>query len=416
MKKIILLQNSYLSFGLDAGKIYQPHKYHLYLVVNEFCHHIVQQSQQSDYYNEIFVTNNFDINSMVNLLNSIIGNSNDFDIITNSEETMPICGKLRVHYGLEREDYARFYDKHVMKQKLLNSDFVKVPKYQLFKVAEYSAKGDEYLTDIIKNLKFPLFVKPTQLFGSIDVKKIMTDDEFYCWASNLHSNDEFEVDEFIDGTMFHCDSYIKDGEVLFTFVSENSRPCYDFAIGKMKGTIVLPQDSLDAKIFQQITLQVLQKIGIPKGGVTHLEFLRNKKNEIYFVEIAHRSAGCLIPRMYLHHANIDTISSHILLQIDPDYNPRPEINGYAAWACYPKMPGKVVKLNTPSSHLKSHYEIEWQVKVGDIITTYSQFGRDYTGTVFMTHDDFLQLYDDFIAINNDNLCIIDSMDSYPGHS
>src|SRR5262249_37317613 len=147
------------------------------------------------------------------------------------------------------------------------------------------------------------------------------------------------------------------------------------------------------------------QIGIPKAGVSHLEVIKTKENEIYFIEIAHRSPGCLIPRMYKEHAGIDTITSHFLLQIDPDHIPTPEIHTYSAWACYPKIPGTVYDLISPPQ-LESYYNIEWHTKIGDIIKTYSQFGRDYTGTIFMTNENFEKLNEEFRIINEINLCQI----------
>ncbi len=406
MKKIFILQNSNVSFELDAELIYQPSKYDLHLIVNEFGFNAVCARNQNKFYKEIIITDNFSVENIVNYISQFIEDNSKINIITNSEETMPVCGKVRVIMGLDKNDYSRFYDKDVMKQVLADSTSINIPKYKIFDSARYQNEGPDYIENLLVDMSYPLFIKPVALYSSINLTKIHNKDELITWANNNHADALYEIDQFIDGTMYHCDSFIKNGNVLFTFVSQNSRPCYNFTVGEMKGTIVLPAQHPDAILLSDITEKTLKDMGIPDGGVTHMEVIKTSDNKIYFIEIAHRSPGCLIPKMYLTHAGINTIASHYLLQIDPDYNPKPERSIYAAWACYPKKPGTIVSLKKPSSLLTSTVEIEWKFDIGSTIQTYSQFGRDYIGTAFLTNEDFNLLYKDFFATNNDDLCEI----------
>jgi hypothetical protein len=405
MKAIIILQNSNLSFGLDIEEIYQPSKYKIHLIVNSFGFEKVNFQNQNHFFESIFKTEDFAYENILKLVRKIIDNSKDFDVITNSEETMPVCGKIRVALGLDLEDYSRFYDKNVMKVKLSNSKSILVPQYRLFNLSDFLKFENNYLNSLIENLNFPVFAKPVQLYGSLNLKKINNHEDLYIWAKTVTDSDYFEIDEFIEGTMYHCDSFIKDKKILFTLVSQNSRPCYDFTIGKIKGTIVLPIDHPDHALLAEITENTLYDLGMPKGGVTHLELIKTYDNRIYFIEVAHRSPGCLIPKMYSSHASINIIKSHYLLQIDPEFSPMPSRSLGAAWACYPKIPGTVTALN-PLPLLSSSCELEWHIKIGDQIHSYSQFGRDFIGTIFMTNKDFSVLYKDFCEINNINLCII----------
>lgn len=412
MKKIFILQNSILSFGLDAKKIYQPEKYRLYLIVNDFGFNILTQRNQEKFYSKIICTNNFEFENIRTLIDEMLANDPEpYNIVTNSEETMPICGILRVHFKLDNQDYSRFYNKDTMKVLLSDNDFFDLPNYRVFNYTQYLANKNDYLVSLSKSLKYPLFAKPIAMCGSVNLKKINNFDELTAWSAGVKPDETYEIDEFIEGTMYHCDSYIKDNKVLFTFVCQNSRPCYNFTIGEMKGTIVLPSEHPDALLLSEIAEKTLHQLGTPHGGVTHLELIKTKQGKIYFIEIAHRSPGCLIPRMYQAHSDIDTITAHFLLQIDKDYMPKRITKTYAAWSCYPKQPGQVAALNNLPSNFKSACEIQWQVNIGDKIATYSQFGRDYTGTLFMTNDDFSQLYDEFIRANNLNLCKIEPKQS-----
>lgn len=408
MKKIFILQNSNVSFELNAALIYQPYKYELHLIVNNFGYNVVCAKNQKNFYKEITTMSNFTAENIVQHIRQSITDNSPLDIITNSEETMPACGRVRVMMGLDRKDYSRFYDKNIMKKALSNSDSINIPKYKLFDSTRYKIEGTKYLDDLLTDINYPLFIKPVSLYSSINLTKIQTKSELIAWADANNTDTLYEIDQFIDGIMYHCDSYIKNGNILFTFVSQNSRPCYNFTVGEMKGTIVLPKNHPDAILLSKLTENVLKDIGIPQGGVTHMEVIKTADNRIFFIEIAHRSPGCLIPQMYLSHAGINTVASHYLLQIDPEYNPKPEINKYAAWACYPKIPGIIIELREPSKMITSTAEVDWKVNIGDRIHTYSQYGRDYTGTIFLTNDSFSELYHDFKTINNDNLCKIES--------
>ena len=403
---VVILHNSHLlGFNLDASKIYQPEKYDLHLIVNEKSYHILNDKNQARYYKDIVVTEDFSRDVLVRDLKSKF-QDRQINVVTGSEDTLPICGEVRLALGIDPNDYARFYNKHVMKTKLAGLQSIKTPKYCLFDYREYLKEGEAYLKMLVKDLRYPLFAKPTQMFGSIGLKKILSETDLYQWAKLATSEDQYEIDEFIEGVMYHCESYIKNGKILFTFVSQNSRPCYDFTVGQIKGTIVLPQESLESMQLQSITQDILEKLGMPIAGVTHLELIKTKEGDIYFVEIAHRSPGCLIPKMHLVRSGVDTASAHFLLQIDPEYSPKPVYKEFSAWACYPKVPGVVKALHAPKAPLASHCEFEWHVQLGERVTSFSQFGRDYTGTVFMTHEDFETLYADFDTINQTNLCEI----------
>lgn len=415
MKKIFILQNSNVSFELDAKLIYQPEKYDLYLIVNKFGYNTVLSRNQKVFYREIITTDDFSEKNIARLIKQLVDINSTFNIITNSEETMPVCGKVRVMMGLDSKDFSRFYDKDIMKQVLTHSNALKLPKYKIYDPIRFQKEGITYLDDLLSDMQYPLFIKPVALYSSINLTKAHDKDELIAWANKSKKNILYEIDQFIDGTMYHCDSYIKDGKILFTFVSQNSRPCYNFTIGEMKGTITLPGSHPDAAILSDITKKVLQDIGIPDGGVTHMEVIKTPDNQIYFIEIAYRSPGCLIPKMYQTHAGINTVASHYLLQIDPDYNPKPDLCTYAAWACFPKVPGTIVSLKKPSPAITSSVEVDWKVNVGDKIHTYSEFGRDYTGTVFLSNDNFADLYRDFNTVNNDNLCEIEFSDNIPSY-
>lgn len=209
---------------------------------------------------------------------------------------------------------------------------------------------------------------------------------------------EFEIDEFIDGVLYHCDSYIKNKKILFTQVCECSRPCYDFLQGKNKGTIVLKNNhSLSLKL-KNYTEQILKYIGLPKGGITHSEvFIEKLTGKFYFLEVAHRSPGVLIPEMYKKYLNVGTIEPHILLQIDEDYLPAIKYGPFSAWMAFPTKQGYVSQFFEPE--IKSEYLIYRHVKKDDYLYS-PKMGRDYALTILLWNKDYEQLKKDFKYLND----------------
>ncbi len=407
MRNVILIDNSILGqFELDISKLYQPHKYQLHLITNSKIITKIKTNNHLQYFNKTATLCDF---SEKNICKTIL---NDFNmpfsdnIITSSEETIPLCGRIRKEFDIDSYDYARFYNKHAMKIALKKSTTIKIPQYVVFDPKQHQANPSTYLTNLVCQLSFPLFTKPIAQYSSLNLKKIHSMQELLKWANTIKQPLLYEIDEFVDGTMYHCDSFIKNGKALFTLVSQNSRPCYDFTCGKIKGTIALPPQHPDAIQLSQITEKILDELPCPQGGVTHLELFKTISGDIYFVEIAHRHPGCLIPKMYQTTAQLDILHAHLLLQIDPEFIPKPTYSTHAAWLCYPKIPGRITQLNSTPKHIQSQTELVWHTQKNTVITSYSQHGRDYLGTVFMQNPCWETLYKEFLLLNNINLCTI----------
>jgi hypothetical protein len=407
MKQVFILHcSSKLSFNFDVSMIYQPNKYELHLIVNTSSYDLITLNQQDKFYKSVLITDIFTVATLTEYIKSNINPSDEINVITNSEETIPICGQIRRQLNIAPCNYSRFYDKNVMKQLLKNHPYVLTPNYVLFDTYQYNMGGDRYLKALISQLNMPLFCKPTQMYSAIGAAKINNFEELSHWASKISDKCIYEIDEFIEGKMFHVDSLIKRHNILFSLVCPNSKPCFNFNLGEMKGTIVLPEQDPENRTLAQATSSVLKQLGMPSGGVTHMEFIQDNTGKLYFVEVAHRTPGCLIPDMHLAHTGINFTAAHYLLQIDQDYLPIRRCVTYAAWACYPKIPGKLTALHKLPNTLSSSCKLNWLYKVGEIFSTYPTLGRDYIGTVFMVNDNFEELLKEFYEISNLNLTVI----------
>jgi hypothetical protein len=396
VKNVIILQNSHLSFGMDISKIYNPKKYNLILITNDFCFKKIAERNQQYFFYSVHVVSDFTFQFIEKLIIDIVQSGLPIDIVTNAEESMILCGKLRVRFGLSENDNDRFINKVTMK-KILKQDNVVVPQYIKFEKSAYTCNPDEYLKFITHTIPFPLFAKPVDQLSCVGVAKIDNEPQLKSWCEKILVDDfEYEIDEFISGVIFNCDSFSKKGKIIHTQVSKCFHSCFDFILGKTKGSIVLPENHADAILLKKYTSKILQCFAVI-SGVTHLEVIKTAENNLIFLEMAHRSPGLLIPDVYKKYIGLNTIESHILLQIDEEYFPSVNYGPFAAWVAFPKKRGVVKKLNYLP--IKSPHQLTWAIQIGDKLKD-TIIGRDYAGTALLWNDNYKILNDDFYVANN----------------
>jgi biotin carboxylase len=396
MKKIILLQNHPV-FTLDIAKISNPDRYELYLITTQTCVEQLRSRNQQDMFNGIHVLDKFDLASLVDVVNLIkIDGSTDINIVTSSEQAMDICGKLRVYFNLDNDDLERYANKLTMKQSLIASD-IRYPKYLRFDDESYKNNADDYLKYLCETIPFPMFAKPINEAGSIGTALIKNRDELNDWCLNKNPEKLFEIDEYIEGVLYHCDAFIKDKEIIYSQVSMYLNPCFDFTCGKTMGSIVLLEDSEDSIRIQEFNKKTLMAMGIPKNGMTHLEVFKKHDGELVFVEVAARPPASLAPKSYYKYLGVPIMEAHLLMQIDENYDLKMNFGPYSAFVIYPKMKGVVSKFNEPN--IKSKYEISYNMSVGDELTAAEKV-RDIAAGIILWNDNHEELMKDYLSFDN----------------
>src|SRR5439155_95047 len=75
---------------------------------------------------------------------------------------------------------------------------------------------------------------------------------------------EYEIEDFIDGVMYHCDAVIQDGEVLFAGVGEYHARPGDYHPGGMAGSLIVSSGPLHDRIVD-FNRRVVAALGIISG-------------------------------------------------------------------------------------------------------------------------------------------------------
>ena len=146
-------------------------------------------------------------------------------------------------------------------------------------------------------------IKPTSGAGSVNVAIIDCYADFLAFADLLAGQSyefQYEVDSFISGVMYQCDSLVVNGEVKFASVLQLGCSNYEF----VQGQPLTVTPAIDADLRAQIegfNQQVINALGLTDGVTHHELFVDPDTGSITFLEIAMRIPGAMI--VPFHNAN-----------------------------------------------------------------------------------------------------------------
>ncbi|CAN5285238.1 hypothetical protein BH10PSE19_BH10PSE19_14770 [soil metagenome] len=331
---------------------------------------------------------------------ALAGGAVNVNIVSNDEFNIVLVGKLRDRYGIPGAGEAQidlYRNKDLMKQQLAKQA-IRIPKHQLLDNTLSSSQLRDYYQDLTMTLGKSFVMKPVSGAGSVGTVIIHREDEFLTlYPTLLESAMEYEVEEYITGELFHCDSLIQNGNVIYSIASEYLFPNITYLQGKLLGSIcLLPNTTLSQRIVN-LNAEILQVLG-PIDGVTHMELFHTPDDELVFIEIAARPGGGEIIPTYTRMLNLNFFALDMRIQAGEVVSIiTPSIKEYSFGLRIPHIPGKVAEFHQPD--VKSQYCFDWKIKQGDIIET-SLSPIAFAGTLSMTNSNYAELYADFIKLRN----------------
>lgn len=280
-----------------------------------------------------------------------------FDYIVQTDEyAIVLAAYLREKLGFKDnllEDNIKFRDKVIMKNKLKNK--VKIPTL-------YSLEDAN-----LNKLTFPLILKPRTYAGSKGIHKMSSIKELNNFIINnkieinyLNQNfkefslESYELEEFIEGDIYHIDGLIYENKIIFIKISKYLNTCLDYLEGKALGSISIENDVLQESIWKKFAQIICMELQIPDGAF-HLEAFQNLKEEPTFLEIAARPGGALVVKTIETACGINLDEAHLLSQLGVKPILNNKENSYFGWLIFPKtIDNKVIKkieLNKTNSSL-----------------------------------------------------------------
>jgi biotin carboxylase len=204
----------------------------------------------------------------------------DFDVET--------AAMLREHMRVpgSGESTARYYrDKLAMRVKAREAglpvpDFIHVLNY-------------DRLREFMNRVPGPWVLKPRSMAGSIGIKKVHNQEEFWRLIDQLGDlQSNYLLEQFVPGDIFHVDSVVFDHDIRFAIASGYGRPPMEVSQeGGVFTSRILDRQSPVAKELIAANALVMDAFGLVRG-VSHTEFIRGRDdNRVYFLETSSRVGG-----------------------------------------------------------------------------------------------------------------------------
>ena len=212
-------------------------------------------------------------------------------LVALDEFDMETAAALREHMripGMGRTLTSHFRDKLVMREEARKAGAL-VPDFTRVLV-------HEELTEWMERVPAPWVLKPRSEASAIGIKKMHGVEDVWRTVENLGDRQSFFLlERFVPGDIFHVDSIVSDGAVVFASVSGYGKPPMQVMHeGGVFTTRVLERGSDVARSLIEINARLMPSLGMIRG-VTHAEYIRGHQDgQFYFLEAAARVGGAFI--------------------------------------------------------------------------------------------------------------------------
>ena len=131
--------------------------------------------------------------------------------------------------------------------------------------------------------------------GAMGIKKVNSREELTEIDRALGDERSFYLlEKYVPGDVFHVDSIVYEGEILFAVASQYGRPPLDVAHGGGVFTTRLVERGSELETaLLDMNSRTLPGLGLLRG-VSHTEYIRAHDGEIYFLETSARVGGAHI--------------------------------------------------------------------------------------------------------------------------
>jgi biotin carboxylase len=205
----------------------------------------------------------------------------DIETVAQIREHMRIRGM-----GVTASAYYR--DKLAMRIGAQESGFL-VP--QFCRVLNY----DE-LRDYMDHVPAPWLLKPRSEASALGIRKIHDSEQLWRALDDLSDRQSrFLLEQFVPGDIFHVDSIVSEGRVVFSVVHQYGRPPMQVMHeGGVFSTRTVDRASGDWAELTALNARLAPSLGMARG-VTHAEYIKSHADgRYYFLEIAARVGGAFI--------------------------------------------------------------------------------------------------------------------------
>jgi hypothetical protein len=145
----------------------------------------------------------------------------------------------------------------------------------------------------------PWLVKPRHEASSIGIKKLDNPDDVWRRIDELGDESSYHLlERFVPSDLYHVDSLVSDGRVVFAEVGRYHRPLLEvYTGGGIFATRTAPREAPETRQLAELNARLLPGFGL-RNGCSHSEFLRSRADgTFYFLETSYRVGGAGIADM-----------------------------------------------------------------------------------------------------------------------
>ncbi len=154
--------------------------------------------------------------------------------------------------------------------------------------------NDRDVDDWVARVPPPWVLKPRSSAAATGIRKVASRDEL--WAALAAAGDERPMcllEQFVAGDVYHVDSIVRNGGIVFNIVSKYGRPPMQIAHhGGVFVTRRVPEDAPQAVPFVTMNRRLLTAFELT-DGVSHSEYIQGS-NGVTFLETSARVGGAYI--------------------------------------------------------------------------------------------------------------------------
>ncbi|MFT3796255.1 ATP-grasp domain-containing protein [Flavobacterium sp.] len=145
----------------------------------------------------------------------------------------------------------------------------------------------------------PWVLKPRSEASANGIIKVYDKESLWMHINEMGNNRfKYLVEQFRPGDVYHCDSLILNGKIIFSITSRYlATPMEISQGGGIFRSANIPYNSEDDKAIKKINEEVIKGFGL-KHGAAHSEYIKCKENgRIYFLETSSRVGGAHLAEM-----------------------------------------------------------------------------------------------------------------------
>ncbi|AWM37456.1 hypothetical protein GobsT_45780 [Gemmata obscuriglobus] len=163
----------------------------------------------------------------------------------------------------------------------------------------------------------PWLVKPRSEASAAGIRKVHTPDEVWKRIDELGDDQSFcLIEQMVPGDLFHVDSLVANGKVIFAEVNAYWRPLLDvYQGGGVYATRTVPRERPEVAALKAANAQVLDGFGLG-WGASHTEFMKaHADGLVYFIETSARVGGANTAEMVEHATGVNLWSEWARLEV-----------------------------------------------------------------------------------------------------